>query len=132
MTSVFKNWGPPDTPPWSREPITAKSKELQRWRTEKYSLDKNYNFVLDLIAIRGLHVKLCASKVTGVLAVGISRLPLGSPKTKSHLDVPPVKSYKIYSKGEGGGFPQVRAMMSLVSLRLVVARPSTQSAPTMH
>jgi hypothetical protein len=35
-------------------------------------------------------------------------------------------------KGEGGGFPQVRAMVSFVSLSLLVVRPNTKSAPTMH
>ncbi len=47
--------------------------------------------------------------------MGISRLPLGSPRTKSHLDVTPVERRKVYYKGEGGGFPQVQAVMSLVS-----------------
>jgi hypothetical protein len=64
--------------------------------------------------IVGLHRKLCALKVAGVLVVGISGLPLQSPGTKSHSDVAPVESCKIYYKGEGGGFPQVRAVMSLV------------------
>jgi len=36
------------------------------------------------------------------------------PGEKSHLDVGPVERYKIYYKGEGGGFPQVRAVVSLV------------------
>jgi hypothetical protein len=62
--------------------------------------------------------------------VGISGLPFGSPETKSHLDVAPVE--KIYYKGEGGAFPQVRTMVSLVNLRLLVARPSTKSVLTMH
>ncbi len=31
--------------------------------------------------------------------------------------------------GEGGGFPQVRAMVNHVSPRLPVACPSTKSAP---
>jgi hypothetical protein len=31
--------------------------------------------------------------------------------------------------GEGDGFPRVRAMVSLVSPRLFVARPSTKGAP---
>jgi len=35
--------------------------------------------------------------------------------TKCHLDVDLVGSHRIYYKGEGGGFPQVRAMVSLVS-----------------
>jgi hypothetical protein len=43
-----------------------------------------------------------------------SRLPLGSPRTKSHSDVSFVASHKVYYKGEGGGFPQVEAVVSLV------------------
>jgi hypothetical protein len=39
----------------------------------------------------------------------------GSPGTKSHLDVTPVESYRVYYKGEGDGFPQVWAVVSLVS-----------------
>jgi hypothetical protein len=35
-------------------------------------------------------------------------------ETKSHLDVGPVERCILYYKGEGGGFPQVRAVMSLV------------------
>ncbi len=38
----------------------------------------------------------------------------GSPGTKNHLDVGPMERCRIYYKGEGGGFPQVRAMVSLV------------------
>ncbi len=48
--------------------------------------------------------------------MGISRFSLGSPGTKSHLDVAPVESRKVYYKGEGDGFPQVRAVVSLVYL----------------
>jgi hypothetical protein len=50
-------------------------------------------------------MKLCALKVVGVQAIGISGFPLGSPGTKSHLDVALVERHKIYCKGEGGGFP---------------------------
>ncbi len=57
-------------------------------------------------------MKLCAPKVAGILVVGISRLPLGNPRTKNHLDVVPVERCKVYYKGEGGGFPQVRAVVS--------------------
>jgi hypothetical protein len=46
--------------------------------------------------------------------MGISGLSLGSPGTKSHLDVAPMERRKIYYKGEGGGFPQVRAVVSLM------------------
>jgi hypothetical protein len=38
----------------------------------------------------------------------------GIPGEKSHLDVGPVERSRVYYKGEGGGFPQVRAMVSLV------------------
>jgi len=39
------------------------------------------------------------------------------PGEKSHLDVSSVASHKVYYKGEGGGFPQVQAVVSLVCLR---------------
>jgi hypothetical protein len=64
--------------------------------------------------------------------LAISGPPLGSPRTKSHLDVGLMERHNVYYKGEGGGFPQVRAVVSLVSLSLPVARPSTKSAPIMH
>ncbi len=59
--------------------------------------------------------------------MGISGLPLGSPGTKCHLDVAPVESCKEYYKGEGGGFPQVRAVVSLVSPRSLVAGLNTKN-----
>jgi hypothetical protein len=84
------------------------------WATYRWKdLDENYNFALDLITIRGLHKKLCALKVVGIL-VAISGLSLGSPETKNHLDVAPVERRRVYYKGEGGGFPQVRAVVNLV------------------
>jgi hypothetical protein len=39
---------------------------------------------------------------------------LGVPGEKNHLDVGSVASHLVYYKGEGGGFPQVRAVVSLV------------------
>jgi hypothetical protein len=39
---------------------------------------------------------------------------VGVPGEKSHLDAGPVESHRVYYKGEGGGFPQVRAVVSLV------------------
>ncbi len=38
----------------------------------------------------------------------------GIPGEKSHLDVGPMANHRVYYKGEGGGFPQVRAVVSLV------------------
>jgi hypothetical protein len=37
-----------------------------------------------------------------------------------------------YYKGEGGGLPQVQAVVSLVNSRLFVVSLSTESARTMH
>jgi len=39
---------------------------------------------------------------------------LGVLREKSHLDVGSVASHRVYYKEEGGGFPQVRAVVSLV------------------
>jgi hypothetical protein len=44
----------------------------------------------------------------------ISELQFVNPEKKSHLDATSVVSYRVYYKGEGGGFPQVRAMVSLM------------------
>jgi len=99
-----------------------------RWKV----LHDGYNFALDLILIGALNAKLWVCKVVGVQVVRISGLPLGSPKTKCHLDVSLVEKHKVYYKGEGGGFPQVRAMLSVVSLRLPMARFSTKSVSIMH
>ncbi len=70
--------------------------------------------------------------MVGVSTLAISRLPLGSLGTKSHSDVGLVERHIMYYKGEGGGFLQVWAVVSLVSLNLPVARPSTKSVPIMR
>jgi hypothetical protein len=38
----------------------------------------------------------------------------GVPGEKSQLDVGPMEKPRVYYKGEGGGFPQVRAVVSFV------------------
>jgi len=68
----------------------------------------------------------------GILTLRISGHPFGSPETKCHLDVGLLERHKVCYKGEGGGFPQVWAMVSLVSPNLPVARLSTKSALTRH
>jgi hypothetical protein len=80
------------------------------------ALNESYNFALDRTSIEGLVAKLWGSKVGRVPIIEISGLPLGSPGKKSHLDVASVESCRVYYKGEGGGFPQVRAVLSLVCL----------------
>jgi hypothetical protein len=43
-----------------------------------------------------------------------------------------VERHRVYYKGEGGGFPRVRAVVSLVSPNLPMVRSSTKSALIMH
>jgi hypothetical protein len=50
----------------------------------------------------------------------------GNLGTKWHLGVGFVTRHKVYYKGEDGGFPQIRAMMSLMNLCLLVACPCTK------
>jgi hypothetical protein len=66
--------------------------------------------------------------------VGISGLPLGGPGTKCHLDVGLVERHKVYYKGEGGGCPQVWAVVSLVSLNCLwlVLAPKVLQLCTNH
>jgi len=80
------------------------------------ALDAGYKFALDLTSIQGLHAKLWAPKVARVPTLAIWGLPLGNPRTKCHLDVGLMERHKIYYKGEGGGFPQVQTMVSLVNM----------------
>jgi len=98
-----------------------------RWK----ALNEGYNFVSNLISIRG-HAKLWVPKVVRILIVGILGFPLRSLETKWHLGVGPVARHIVYYKGEGGGFPQVWAVVNLMSPSLLVARPNTKSVPAMH
>jgi hypothetical protein len=68
----------------------------------------------------------------GVATLGISGISLGSPKTKCHLNGSLVAMHRVYYKGEGGGFPQVWVVVSLVSMWSLVAHPSTKNIQTMH
>jgi len=90
--------------------LSFRGRATYRWR----NLDKSYNFALDCIVIRGLLAKLWGSKVAGVPFGAISGLPLGNPGKNSHLDVTSMENCRVYYKGEGGGFPQVQAVVSLV------------------
>jgi len=59
-------------------------------------------------------------------------LNFGNFGTKCHLDVGFMEKHRVYYKGEGGGFPQVQAMVNLVSPSLLMVRLSTKSVQTMH
>jgi hypothetical protein len=67
--------------------------------------------------------------MAGVQTEKVLRLLLGSLRIKSHSDVGAAKSRREYYIGEGGGYPQVRAMVNLVSPELLVVCPSTKGAP---
>jgi hypothetical protein len=103
---------------------------MSRWRaTYRWkALDEGYNFALNFISIRGLHAKLWTPKVVGILVVGIS----GQNAIWVLVLWPSTKYIQVYYKGEGGGFPQVRAVVNLVSPSLLMARLNTKSVLTMH
>jgi hypothetical protein len=79
------------------------------------ALDEGYNFDSNLISIKGLHRKLCAPKVTWISTLGILGLPLENLRTKCHLDADHVGMHRVYYKGEGDGFPQVRVVVNFVN-----------------
>jgi hypothetical protein len=54
---------------------------------------------------------------------------IGSPEIKSHTNVGAVERRREYHMGEGGGFPQVRAVVSFVSPESPVVYLSTKGAP---
>ncbi len=107
------------------DPGACKWSEIHPWKT----FEESYNFALDLIPIEGLSKKLWSCKVPGVQTGTVSRLLLGNPGTKSHLDVGATEKHRVYYMGEGGGFLRVRAVVSQVSLELPVACPSTKGVP---
>jgi hypothetical protein len=84
------------------------------------------------ILIERLQKKLWASKVIGVPISRISDLQLGSPGTKWHQSAGLMAKHIEYYKGEGGDFPQVRAIVNLVNLCLPMSRLCIKSAPTMY
>jgi hypothetical protein len=67
--------------------------------------------------------------------MGILGLPLESLGTNWDLGASPMARHIVYYKAEGADFPQVRAvvsLVSLVSLNSLMARPNTKSASIMH
>jgi hypothetical protein len=93
-------------------PLTTKSRELTQFPCVKVpcnipwkSLDKWYNFALNLISSRGLHTKLWGPKVARAPTLEISRLPFGSLGTKCHLDVGLMERHKVSQKVYGLNIP---------------------------
>ncbi len=67
--------------------------------------------------------------MAGVQTGTVSGLLLGSSRIKSHSDVGATERRRKYYMGEGGGFPRVRTVVSLVSPKSPVACPNTKGAP---
>jgi hypothetical protein len=51
---------------------------------------------------------------------------------KWHLAATLMASHKEYYKGEGGGFPQVQVVVSLMSLCMFMVHLCIKNVPTMH
>jgi len=70
--------------------------------------------------------------VARVLILGILGLLTWESRKKCHLGVTPMVNHIKYYKKEGGGFPQVRAMVDFMSLCMLMIRLCSKSAPIMH
>jgi hypothetical protein len=118
---------------------TTKSRESTRFPYVKVVCDislERSRQGLQLCFRPQLH-RRCAHKVMGLQSRESPNFEnfetaFGSPRTKCHLDMSLMKRHIIYYKGEGGDFPQVWAVVSIVSPNLPVARPRTKSVQTMH
>ncbi len=93
------------------------------------ALKESYKFASNLIPIGGLSKKLWPHKVPRIQTGTILGLLFGSPETKNHSNLNATKRHREYYMGEGGGFPWVRAMVSFMSPKLLVACPNTKGAP---
>jgi hypothetical protein len=93
--------------------LESSRRELQLWFKPRSDPSSSLN----LVPIRVRGEKLCTSKVPGVQIRTISKLHFGSPRKKSHLDASAAESCREYYMGAGGGFPQIRAVVSQVSPR---------------
>jgi hypothetical protein len=91
--------------------------DVCRWSATHYwiALEESYNFGSNLVSIRVWGEELWTSKVPRVQTETILGLHFGSLGKRSHLDASPMESCREYYMGEGGGFPQVRVVVSQVS-----------------
>jgi hypothetical protein len=94
-------------------PLSDVCSKSATWRWK--ALDESYNFGSNLVPIQVRGEKLWTPKVPRVQTRTVLGLHFGSPGKKSHLDVASVRSCREYYKGEGGGFPRIRAVVSQMS-----------------
>jgi hypothetical protein len=93
------------------------------------ALNKSYKFASNLILIGGRDEELWLCKVTRVQTRTVSGFLFGSLGIKSHLDVGAAERRREYYMGEGGGFPRVRVVMSLMSPKSPVTCLNTKGVP---
>jgi hypothetical protein len=107
---------------------------VYRWHATYCSkaIDECNNFALDLTSIGGLHKKIWASKVLWDLILRILGLPTWESWDKMTFGCSPHGYHKKYYKREGGSFPQVRAMVSLMGMCMPMVHPCIKNVPTMH
>jgi hypothetical protein len=75
-----------------------------RWK----ALKEDYNFVLNLISIKGSQTKLWAPKIMGIPTLGILGFSLGSHGTKCQLDASPMAIHRVYYKEKVVASPKFR------------------------
>ncbi len=98
----------------SNTPLYPKSVMSQRTCLDPL-LFHCFHFRLSFYSIKELGNMSFAHKVMGPQSRGNPNF--GDFGIKWHLGAGPVAKHKIYYKGERGGFPQVRAMVSLVTTK---------------
>jgi hypothetical protein len=82
--------------------LESSQQELQLWFRTRPDLSSGW--------------RVMAAQSSGSPAGTLSRLHFGSPNKMCHSDVASAVRRREYYMGEGGGFPRVRAMVSLVCL----------------
>jgi hypothetical protein len=89
-----------------------------KWHVIYHSktLDNDYNFSLNLTSIANFLKKLWASKVARVPTSGILGLSSWESQDNMTFGCWPRARHKKYYKREGGGFPQVWAVVNFVNL----------------
>jgi hypothetical protein len=90
------------------------------------ALEESYNFGSDLTLIGGRSQEIWVSKVPKVQPGTVSGLLLGSAGKKMSFGCGSRGVTQRILYGEGGGFPQVRAVVSQMSPRSPVACPNTK------
>jgi len=127
----------PKEQPWIKLTIwllATKSRESPRFPCMQVTCDiplESFQWGLQLYFIFNLNQRF-SHKVVGDLILGISGLSLRSLETKWHLGASLVARHKEHYKREGGGFLQIRAMVSFMSVCLPVACLCTKGVPTRH